>query len=269
MTTRQMALRALALAIVASVWTATAGATLTPAQKCEVAKNKAAGKLAACLSSQRAKEVKGRVPDYRGCTDKMGAAFGKADFAGVGSCPTTGDASRIERRIYTQFYYSSYQGSTVIPMALSGTRWVDNGDGTVSDTLTGLMWEKKTDDGTIHDKDNAYTWSSSGTVSDGTAFTQFLGTLNSYPGFAFYTDWRLPTIAELRTIIDLSSPCGGVGSPCIDPIFGPPQPGGPSWSSTSLAGFPGEAWAVYFANGAVGVATKTPAGFVRAVRGGL
>jgi hypothetical protein len=38
-------------------------------------------------------------------------------------------------------------------------RFVDNGDGTVTDTRTGLMWEQKTDDGSIHDKDNVYTWS--------------------------------------------------------------------------------------------------------------
>ena len=35
---------------------------------------------------------------------------------------------------------------------------IDNGDGTVSDPATGLMWEKKTDDGGVHDKDNQYKW---------------------------------------------------------------------------------------------------------------
>lgn len=37
--------------------------------------------------------------------------------------------------------------------------FVDNGDGTITDTSTGLMWEKKSDDGSIHDKDDVYTWS--------------------------------------------------------------------------------------------------------------
>ena len=36
--------------------------------------------------------------------------------------------------------------------------YVDNGDGTITDLNTGLMWEKKSDDGTIHDKDDIYTW---------------------------------------------------------------------------------------------------------------
>ncbi len=36
--------------------------------------------------------------------------------------------------------------------------FVNNGDGTITDTSTGLMWELKTDDGGERDKDNKYTW---------------------------------------------------------------------------------------------------------------
>ena len=36
--------------------------------------------------------------------------------------------------------------------------YTDNGDGTITDNTTGLMWEKLTDDGSIHDWDNVYTW---------------------------------------------------------------------------------------------------------------
>jgi hypothetical protein len=35
-------------------------------------------------------------------------------------------------------------------------RYQDNGDGTVTDKNTGLVWEKKSDDGGIHDMDNLY-----------------------------------------------------------------------------------------------------------------
>jgi len=38
-------------------------------------------------------------------------------------------------------------------------RFVDNGDGTVTDNMTGLMWEKKDNSSGIHDMDNIYTWS--------------------------------------------------------------------------------------------------------------
>src|SRR5207237_6537097 len=34
----------------------------------------------------------------------------------------------------------------------------DNGNGTVTDLNTGLVWEKLSDDGTAHDKDNPYSW---------------------------------------------------------------------------------------------------------------
>lgn len=34
----------------------------------------------------------------------------------------------------------------------------DNGNGTITDNNTCLTWEKKNDDGSVNDKDNAYTW---------------------------------------------------------------------------------------------------------------
>jgi hypothetical protein len=40
--------------------------------------------------------------------------------------------------------------------------YVDNGDGTVTDSNTGLMWEKKSNDGGLHDFDNSYRWSGDG-----------------------------------------------------------------------------------------------------------
>jgi hypothetical protein len=59
----------------------------------------------------------------------------------------------------------------------NGVRFVDNHDGTVTDHKTGLVWEKKDNlDGSVnesdpHDADNTETWSSSGSVPDGTMFT--------------------------------------------------------------------------------------------------
>ncbi len=43
--------------------------------------------------------------------------------------------------------------------ALCPPRFVDNGNGTITDRQTGLMWEKKTTDGSIHDLYNSYSWS--------------------------------------------------------------------------------------------------------------
>jgi hypothetical protein len=77
-------------------------------------------------------------------------------------------------------------------------RFIDNGDGTVSDTTTGLMWEKKTTDGSVHEVSKTFTWSTGSPYNfDGTAKTAFLDVLNDVAGsgahcFAGYCDWRLP-----------------------------------------------------------------------------
>ncbi len=87
----------------------------------------------------------------------------------------------------------------------------------------------------------------------------------SQPGFAGYTDWRIPTVFELQTILLASYPCGT--SPCIDPIFGPTS-AGVYWSSTTYASNPSAAWFVLFNNGFVNFALKSFTDHVRAVRGG-
>ncbi len=157
----------------------------------------------------------------------------------------------------------------VRPLVEFQTRFIDNLDGTVSDTRTGLMWEQKTDDGSIHYKENFYTWSTGAPHNpDGPAFFTFLATLNGPTPFAGYGDWRLPTITELQTIVDVSVPgCGG-GSPCIDEtVFGPTQPSY-YWSATTFAGSPDVTWLVTFSHGAVDFGEKSDDYYVRAVRDG-
>lgn len=142
-----------------------------------------------------------------------------------------------------------------------GARFVDNGDGTVTDKLTGLQWEQKTDDASLHDKDERHAWSASATAADGTAFTSFLAALNG-PCFASQCDWRLPTLAELQTILLAQYPDGG-----IDPVFGPPADY--YWSSTAGVTLPGSAWVLSFQDGSRTRGDRLATFNVRAVRGGL
>ena len=152
-----------------------------------------------------------------------------------------------------------------------GVRWVDNGDQTVTDNLTGLVWEQKTLAAGVHHVANLYSWTAAdGDASDedGTVFTDFLSALNAGAGFAGSNGWRLPTVFELQTILRSDPyPCGA--SPCIDPAFGPTLPVS-YWSTTSGAkGLPSEAWDVDFDSGCVNCHTKTETFPARAVRGGL
>jgi hypothetical protein len=114
----------------------------------------------------------------------------------------------------------------------------------------------------------------SGPAPDGPLFTDFLAKMNCTVlqdggrcGPGLYRDWRVPTIAELQSIVDASVAGCGTGTLCIDPIFGPTAASA-YWSSSSAAD-PAFAWDVIFGNGNTGLNVKT---FVvvsaRAVRGG-
>ena len=210
--------------------------------KCQERKLKAQGKLQACLKKNSAKVL-------GGATD-MSAA-----------CQTT-------------FSDTLSKIGTVC-------RFLDHGDGTVTDLNTGLQWEKKGNlDGTAngsdpHDADNLYTWSSSGTDADGTAYTDFLPQLNNCEsvdgtaisgGFAGHCDWRLPTSAELQTILLAPYPCAS--NPCIDSALGPTRPFF-YWSATTWPTVPAEAWDVGFTDGSINLNGKAGGLSLRAVRGGL
>lgn len=117
--------------------------------------------------------------------------------------------------------------------------FVDNGDGTISDLATGLMWQK-TDDGISRNWEEALENAEDLKLSD-------------------YSDWRLPNAKELQSIVDYSRSPQTTNSPAIDPVFQTTEieyPDGSSghypffWTSTThLDGANPYASAAYFAFG--------------------
>jgi hypothetical protein len=156
----------------------------------------------------------------------------------------------------------------------SATSWV-----MVKDNVTGLVWEMKNskddkpDYNNPHDADNTYTWYDSnpatnggyaGTPGTGTDTEDFIKALND-ARYGGYSDWRMPTIKELAYIVNYSIPYPG---PTIDTGYFPNTAASWYWSSTTYVYGTYSAWTVYFGTGYVYGYGKSPAGYVRAVRGG-
>jgi hypothetical protein len=232
--------------------------------------------------------------DLSTCTTNLSLAQGDLDTCNGSLATCNGDLSTCNTNVSAcnfelavcqaqptgrplQTGETSCSDSSGAPIACAGTgqdgelqkglvrKYVDNGDGTITDSNTGLMWEKLGDDGSIHDKDNVYTWA--------TAFTKVSG-LNT-ANFAGHRDWRLPNHHELDSLVDL-----GKTDPAIDAAFNASC--APScavttcsctqslgyWSSSSLAASADYAWLVEFFFGLGDLAPKSSSGYVRAVRAG-
>ena len=122
-------------------------------------------------------------------------------------------------------------------------RLVDNGDGTVTDRLTGLMWLK--DAGCS----GPFGWLTALTTVDMLNAGDDLGCAGYAPGR--HGDWRVPNVVELTTLIDYGSTSGlPAGHPFIEPGCSGTFP---TWTSTTnaVSGEEDQAWAV--AHGVAGV----------------
>jgi hypothetical protein len=120
--------------------------------------------------------------------------------------------------------------------------YTDLGNGIIRDNVTGLEWQKDTAPGT-------YTWDAALTYCENMAL-------------GGNSDWRLPTIKELSTLVDSSVPYPG---PTIDASYFPN-----TVAASYLAISPSVAWYVDFGYGYVYKNGKTESDRyrVRAVRGG-
>jgi hypothetical protein len=144
--------------------------------------------------------------------------------------------------------------------------YTDNGDGTVTDNVTGLMWEKLSRDGSIHDVNNIYTWVQGlDTKMDALDAASFAG----------HTDWRLPNIREVQSLYTY----GGGSEVQVAGVFRSNCTMGCTplecsctgaakayWSSTTDPADPASAFAVAYSGGVSGTVEKADQISVRAVR---
>jgi len=113
----------------------------------------------------------------------------------------------IDGRIkgYPKYIPGTTQGNTMYFRMVRGNtqyginNFADNGDGTISDLATGLMWQKA-DDGIARDWEEAL------------AYAENLS-------LATHSDWRLPNIKELQSIVDYTRSPQTTNSAAINPIF--------------------------------------------------
>ena len=123
--------------------------------------------------------------------------------------------------------------------------FTDNGNGTVTDNVTGLIW-KQEDNETCF-----YTWEQALTYCEDSLI------------LAGYSDWRLPSKKELLSIVDY-----GTTNPSIDSTSFPNTNPSPYWSSVTSASNMSYAWYVSFSNGFVDNLYKSANFYVRCVRAG-
>jgi Protein of unknown function (DUF1566) len=172
-----------------------------------------------------------------------------------------------------QALYGQDANYTINPMSYTKL------NGMVKDNVTGLIWETKTNQDGVknysdpHDADNTYTWYDSnpatnggyaGTPGNGTDTEDFISALNS-AHFGGYSDWRLPTINELDSIVNCDIPYPG---PTINAAYFPNTVSSFYWSSTTNANNTNVAWGVHFYGGYDSNGYKDGSYYVRAVRGG-
>ena len=228
-------------AIVAAVaaWMVLAGG-IAPARAfttpdCLAKKVKAWGELRLCQRKEEAKAVQGRSADRAACQARFAASL---------------DAIRADAV------------HSAIPC-----RYRDNGDNTVTDFDTGLMWAKQhaldgfTSVSDVLDADD--TFSLDDAAAAAASLTGTGNDVTPVPGIGAHTDWRLPTIVELLSIVDTTTVACQVGGPCIDPIFGLTVPAF-YWASTTDDGSTG--WLVSFQTGTAGVGSPGLALHARPVR---
>lgn len=139
------------------------------------------------------------------------------------------------------------------PRVAPDSRYIDHGNGTVTDQETGLMWKRCSEgqSGT----------SCTGTVTAMNWQTALQTAADS--SFAGHSDWRLPSAKELQSLVET-----GCHSPAINTTRFPNTRNSFYWSSTTVASSASGAWVVFFDGGFVDSYSKSSNLGVRLVRAG-
>jgi hypothetical protein len=137
-----------------------------------------------------------------------------------------------------RFHVRCVRGATMPAAILS-----DNGDGTIADRRTGLVWQKG-------EGPSGLSWQEA---------QRYTGSLQ----IGGRTDWRLPSIKELQSLNDPK-----IVHPSISRNFFPGAASEEYWSSTAMENRRDYAWTVNFDAGIVSYSEMTKPLHVRAVRGG-
>ena len=156
---------------------------------------------------------------------------------GVGFLPWKADAGKSPTLVCT----AEFPVWGNIPSTPIGLK--DGGDGTVSDSLTGLQWQQNT-------APDLMNWAAAAAYCDQTVV------------LGGQSDWRLPTRAELDSLIDF-----GRSKPSLAPALFPKTSLDRYWTSVQNPGAPGEAWGVDFSIGYQSVELMSNPRAVRCVRG--
>jgi len=165
--------------------------------------------------------------EYVGGDNVFGVNFADGRIKGYGTGPMPGQSEG------KGFFVIYVRGNT----NYGKNNFVDNGDGTISDRATGLMWME-------NDSQTGMVW------QDALSYSENLDV-------AGYSDWRLPNAKELQSIVDYTRSPSTTGSAAIDPVFNATSitnEAGSSdypfyWSSTTHVNWRSSGSAVYVAFG--------------------
>ena len=124
---------------------------------------------------------------------------------------------------------------------LTTARFTDNGDGTITDNMTLLIWQK------IHPS-QTMTWEEALVYASGLSL-------------AGKSDWRLPNIKELQSLND-----EGLMKPSFNKVYFTNVSAGNFWSSTTLVNAPVRAWDINLDYGIVSYNDKSLKEYVLCVR---